>query len=85
MWVRVGLWLNIIKKMELNDITYKINGAVFEVNRVLGSGFLEKVYENALLIELRNQGLKGLGPNFAHPAMNCRAIVCRPYRALTVP
>jgi GxxExxY protein len=44
--------------MDINDITYAINGAVFEVNRVLGPGFLEKVYENALLIELRNQGLK---------------------------
>jgi hypothetical protein len=30
--------------MDLNDITYKINAAVFEVNRVLGAGFLEKVY-----------------------------------------
>jgi GxxExxY protein len=45
-------------KMDLNDITYKINGAIFEVNRELGSGFLEKVYENALLIELRDMGLK---------------------------
>lgn len=44
--------------MDINDITYAINGAVFEVNRVLGPGFLEKVYENALLIELRKQGLK---------------------------
>ncbi len=44
--------------MELNDITYKINGAVFEVNKVLGHGFLEKVYERALLIELHLQGLK---------------------------
>ena len=44
--------------MDLNDITYKINGAVFEVNRELGSGFLEKVYENALLVELREIGLK---------------------------
>jgi len=44
--------------MELNDITYRINGAVFEVNRVLGSGFLEKVYENALLIELKNRDLE---------------------------
>ena len=35
-----------------------INGAVFEVNRVLGPGFLEKVYENALLIELLCLGLK---------------------------
>jgi GxxExxY protein len=44
--------------MEINDITYKINGAVFEVNRVLGAGFLEKVYENALLFEIKKQGLK---------------------------
>ena len=44
--------------MKLNDITYKIRGAVFEVNKILGSGFLEKVYENALLIELKNRGLK---------------------------
>jgi GxxExxY protein len=44
--------------LEINDLTYKINGAIFEVNRVLGSGFLEKVYENALSIELRNCDLK---------------------------
>ena len=44
--------------MDLNEITYKINGAVFEVIRVLGAGFLEKVYENALLIELLKRGLK---------------------------
>ena len=44
--------------MELNDITYAINGAVFEVNDILGPGFLEKVYENALLIELKKRGLK---------------------------
>jgi hypothetical protein len=30
--------------MDLNDITYTINGAVFEVNRELGPGFLEKVH-----------------------------------------
>ena len=44
--------------MDLNDITYGTRGAVFEVNRVLGPGFLEKVYENALLIELRARGYK---------------------------
>ena len=44
--------------MKLNDITYAINGAVFEVNDILGPGFLEKVYENALLIELNKRGLK---------------------------
>ena len=44
--------------MDINEITYKINGAIYEFNRVLGPGFLEKVYENALLIELRERGLK---------------------------
>ena len=44
--------------MDINDITYRINGAVFEVNRVLGPGFLEKVYENALVIELQRRGLR---------------------------
>ena len=44
--------------MKLNDITYAINGAVFEVNDILGPGFLEKVYENALVVELKKRGLK---------------------------
>jgi GxxExxY protein len=43
--------------MDINDITYRINGAVFEANKVLGPGFLEKVYENALFIELKKRGL----------------------------
>jgi len=43
--------------MELDELTYQINGAVFEVNRLLGPGFLEKVYENALAVELELQGL----------------------------
>ena len=42
--------------MDINDITYAIRGAVFEVNRVLGPGFIEKVYENALIIEIRQRG-----------------------------
>ena len=44
--------------MDINELTYQINGAIFEVNSVLGVGFLEKVYERALLIELRNRGLE---------------------------
>ena len=43
--------------MDINEITYEINGAIFEVNRILGPGFLEKVYENALMIELNKRGL----------------------------
>ena len=44
--------------MKKEDLTYKIRGAIFEVNRILGHGFLEKVYENALMIELKEKGLK---------------------------
>lgn len=44
--------------METDEITYKINGAIYEVNRVLGNGFLEKVYERALLAELKTLGLQ---------------------------
>jgi len=44
--------------MNLNELTYAINGAIFEVNRILGPGFLEKVYENALLMELKARGIK---------------------------
>jgi GxxExxY protein len=44
--------------MIIDDITYQIRGAIFEVNKVLGYGFLEKVYEKALMIELRNRGLR---------------------------
>lgn len=44
--------------MDPRELTYKINGAIFEVHRTLGEGFLEKVYENALVIELRSLGLK---------------------------
>jgi GxxExxY protein len=43
--------------MNIEDITYKIRGAIFEVNNELGGGFLEKVYENALVLELKRQGL----------------------------
>ena len=52
----MGLWL--IIKMNIDDVTYKINGAIFEVNRELGAGFLEKVYENALMVELAGVKLK---------------------------
>ena len=47
--------------MDINEITYQIRGAIFEVNRILGSGFLEKVYEKALLVEFYKRGLKAEG------------------------
>ncbi len=42
----------------LNVLSEEIIGAAFEVSNVLGAGFLEKVYENALNIELNLRGLK---------------------------
>lgn len=40
-----------------NDLTEKIIGAFFQVYNNLGFGYLEKVYENALKIELKKIGL----------------------------
>ena len=44
--------------MDINDITYAIRGAIFEVNSVLGPGFMEKVYENSLMVVLERRGYK---------------------------
>jgi GxxExxY protein len=43
---------------ELHGLTERIIGCAFRVSNALGCGFLEKVYENALVIELRKNGLK---------------------------
>ena len=40
------------------EITEKIIGAAFEVHKTLGYGFLESVYQKALMVELELQGLK---------------------------
>lgn len=41
----------------INKITEIIIGCEFKVSNTLGAGFLEKVYENALVHELRKRGL----------------------------
>ena len=41
----------------LEAVCETIIGAAFKVSNTLGSGFLEKVYENALAHELRKSGL----------------------------
>lgn len=49
-----------LNEMELieKDLGYQITGAIFEVSHVLGNGFLEKVYQEALQMELELRGLK---------------------------
>ncbi|HEX7447980.1 MAG TPA: GxxExxY protein [Pirellulales bacterium] len=41
---------------ELNALTERIIGCAFRVSNTLGCGFLEKVYQNALVHELRKSG-----------------------------
>ena len=46
---------------ELNALSERVIGAAYEVSNVLGAGFMEKVYERALLHELGAQGIKAVG------------------------
>ena len=41
-----------------SGLSYEVMGAIFEVHKELGPGFLESVYEKALLLELTNRGMK---------------------------
>lgn len=42
--------------MNINDISYKIRGAIYTVHNELGPGLLESVYESALAYELIHEG-----------------------------
>lgn len=44
--------------MDINDISYLIRGAIFEVFKTLGPGLLESVYEKALAFELISKNLR---------------------------
>ena len=44
--------------MKLQELTDKILAACFEVSNELGAGFVESVYEKALLIALKAKGLE---------------------------
>jgi GxxExxY protein len=43
---------------DYNSLTEVVIGCAFTVSNTLGTGFLEKVYENALAHELRKAGLR---------------------------
>ena len=40
------------------DLSYEIMGAIFEVHKELGPGFLESVYHKALIEEFSRRGMK---------------------------
>ncbi|WP_404363760.1 GxxExxY protein [Marinobacter sp.] len=39
------------------ELTYRIRGCIYEVYRQLGHGFLESVYQKALIAELQARGM----------------------------
>src|SRR5260370_28063663 len=43
---------------DLNSLSERVLGAVFEVSNTLGAGFLEKMYQPALLRELNLRGIR---------------------------
>ena len=50
--------MNTDKTGYCNSLTERVLSAVFEVSNTLGAGFLEKVYERALLHELTLRGIR---------------------------
>ena len=44
--------------LEFEELTGKIIGAAIEVHRQLGPGFIESIYEKALVYELHKRGLR---------------------------
>lgn len=47
-----------MKDILYKDLSYRIVGLAMQVHNKLGHGFLEKVYENALMILLKREGIK---------------------------
>lgn len=43
---------------EYKELSYLITGAIFEVSHTLGCGFMEKVYQEALALELDLRNIK---------------------------
>lgn len=46
------------KDYSLQPVTQEIIGAAFEVHNVLGYGFLERVYQRAMQVELEARGIE---------------------------
>lgn len=46
-----------MKEFKYKELTFNIIGCAMEVHKVLGPGFLESVYEAALIIELKQAGI----------------------------
>lgn len=52
-----------MNELEYGELTGKIIGAAIKVHKALGPGFLESIYENALVIERGNLGWRSSNRN----------------------
>ena len=50
--------INPLKRAALEAVVEQVIGAAYEVSNVLGAGFLEKIYERALMEELNVRGVR---------------------------
>lgn len=62
------------------ELSYKVVGAAMAVHRELGSGFMEKVYQEALAIEMAERGMSFQRELPIHIAYHGHVLAC-PYIA----
>jgi GxxExxY protein len=56
--IKINMDQSQVVGLEQDQISKRIIGCCFRVSNTLGNGFMEKVYENALVYELQKDGLK---------------------------
>jgi GxxExxY protein len=66
-------------ELQHQEITEQVIGAAFEVHRTLGYGFLERVYQRAMQVELSQRGLKAEIESSIH--VHYKGVVVGEYRA----
>jgi len=58
------------------DLSYKVMGALFAVNKELGFGFKEQIYQEALAKELNLRGIKFKRENFSRISYKGKRVGC---------
>ena len=61
---------NTNEKILYKDECYEIQGAIFDVYREMGCGFLESVYQECLEKELRKRGIPFVAPEHKAQVIN---------------
>jgi GxxExxY protein len=60
------------------DEVFPIQGAIFEVNREMGSGFLEPVYQECLAVEFAARGIPFVASRSLRPNYKSRQLTYQP-------